>query len=38
VLFSIRDQPVIEALGFYREEALVENGGHQEVIAVFSPE
>jgi gentisate 1,2-dioxygenase len=38
VLFSIRDRPVIEALGFYREEALVENGGHQEVVGVFSPE
>jgi gentisate 1,2-dioxygenase len=38
VLFSIRDRPVMEALGFYREEALVENGGHQEVVGVFSPE
>ena len=38
VLFSIRDRPVIEALGFYREEGLVENGGHQEVVGVFSPE
>jgi gentisate 1,2-dioxygenase len=37
-LFSIRDRPVMEALGFYREEALVENGGHQEVAGVFSPE
>jgi hypothetical protein len=37
-LFAIRDRPVIDALGFYREEALVENGGHQEVIGVFSPE
>jgi hypothetical protein len=25
-------------LGFYREEALLENGGHQEVVGVFSPE
>ena len=38
VLFSIRDRPVMEALGFYREEALLENGGHQEVVGVFSPE
>jgi gentisate 1,2-dioxygenase len=37
-LFSIRDRPAMEALGFYREEALVENGGHQEVMGVFSPE
>jgi hypothetical protein len=38
VLFSIRDRPVMEALGFYREEVLVENGRHQEVVGVFSPE
>jgi gentisate 1,2-dioxygenase len=38
VLFSIRDRPVMEALGFSREEVLVENGGHQEVVGVFSPE
>ena len=30
VLFSIRDRPVMEALG--------ENGGHQEVVGVFGPE
>ena len=29
ILFSIHDRPVLEALGFYREEALAENGGHQ---------
>jgi gentisate 1,2-dioxygenase len=29
-LFSIRDRPAMEAL--------VENGGHQEVVGVFSPE
>jgi gentisate 1,2-dioxygenase len=29
VLFSIRDRPALEALG--------ENGGHQEVVGVFSP-
>jgi gentisate 1,2-dioxygenase len=38
VLFSIRDRPAMEALGFYREEALVENGGHHEVVGMFSPE
>jgi gentisate 1,2-dioxygenase len=31
ILFSIHDRPVIEALGFYREEALAENGGHQHI-------
>jgi gentisate 1,2-dioxygenase len=29
ILFSINDQPVIRSLGFYREEALAQNGGHQ---------
>ena len=29
ILFSIHDRPVLEVLGFYREEALAENGGHQ---------
>ena len=29
ILFSINDQPVMQALGFYREELLAENGGHQ---------
>jgi gentisate 1,2-dioxygenase len=29
ILFAITDRPVLEALGFYREEALPENGGHQ---------
>ena len=29
ILFSINDRPVMQALGFYREEALAENGGHQ---------
>jgi gentisate 1,2-dioxygenase len=35
VLFSMRDQPVMEALGLYREEVLVENRGHQDVVRVF---
>lgn len=30
-LFSFNDLPVIEKLGFYREEALQDNGGHQVV-------
>jgi gentisate 1,2-dioxygenase len=38
VLFSMRDQPVMEALGFYREEVLVENRGHQDVVRVFRAE
>jgi gentisate 1,2-dioxygenase len=29
VLFSINDRPVLEKLDLYREEALVDNGGHQ---------
>jgi gentisate 1,2-dioxygenase len=33
ILFSIHDRPVIEALEFYREEALAENGGHQQLVA-----
>ncbi len=36
VLFSIQDRPVLDALGLYREEALVENGGHQKVISSFA--
>ena len=30
-LFSFNDFPVMEKLGFYREEAFEENDGHQEV-------
>jgi len=36
MLFSISDRPVMKALGFYREEALAENDGHQAVTSVFS--
>ncbi len=32
-LFSFNDFPVMEKLGFYREEPYAENGGHQEVTA-----
>ncbi len=38
ILFSIQDRPVIQKLGFYQEEALAENGGHQEITGIFSPE
>jgi len=37
VLFSIQDSPVFQALGLYYEEALKENGGHQEVTSTFNP-
>lgn len=37
VLFSIQDTPVLQALGLYHEETLVENDGHQDVISAFSP-
>ncbi len=37
VLFSIQDSPVFHALGLYYEEALSENGGHQEVTSAFKP-
>jgi gentisate 1,2-dioxygenase len=36
ILFSISDRPVMQALGFYREETLAENGGHQAVTATFT--
>ena len=31
IFFSINDHPVLQALGFYREEALADNGGHQKI-------
>ncbi len=37
VLFSIQDTPVLEALGLYYEEALIESGGHQDVTSIFAP-
>jgi len=36
-LFSITDRPVMETLGLEREEAYMENGGHQAVTSVFHP-
>lgn len=38
ILFSINDRPVFETLGFWREEAMAENDGHQEITSLFSPE
>ena len=32
-LFSFHDQPVMRALGLYREEALAENDGHQPILS-----
>ena len=37
VLFSVRDTPVLVALGKYREQAYAEPGGHQPVIGDFDP-
>jgi gentisate 1,2-dioxygenase len=37
VLFSIQDTPVLQALGLYREEKLIENDGHQAVTSTFTP-
>jgi len=36
-LFSITDQPVLQMLGMFREEALEENDGHQQVASRFTP-
>ncbi|MEA2639432.1 MAG: gentisate 1,2-dioxygenase, partial [Chloroflexota bacterium] len=36
-LFSYNDQPVMQALGLYREEELVENDGYQELTGSFTP-
>lgn len=35
ILFSIQDTPVMKALGLYREQALEESGGHQQVTGKF---
>uniref|UniRef100_B0T9J5 Cupin 2 conserved barrel domain protein n=1 Tax=Caulobacter sp. (strain K31) TaxID=366602 RepID=B0T9J5_CAUSK len=32
-LFSFHDLPVMRALGLYRQEALIEHGGHQPLLA-----
>jgi gentisate 1,2-dioxygenase len=36
ILFSIQDRPVLEALGLYREESLVDGDGHQPVTSTWS--
>jgi gentisate 1,2-dioxygenase len=38
LLFSIRDTPLLKAMGLYREEALTLNDGHQEVTSTFDIE
>jgi gentisate 1,2-dioxygenase len=30
VLFQVNDSPALDALGYYREETMTANGGHQE--------
>jgi gentisate 1,2-dioxygenase len=35
VLFSVTDQPVMAALGMFREQALIENGGRQNITSQF---
>lgn len=35
LLFSITDQPVLAALGMYRQQSFSENGGRQEVTSTF---
>ena len=37
VLFSVTDQPVMEKLGMFREEAFPDGGGHQSVSGPFKP-
>jgi gentisate 1,2-dioxygenase len=37
VLFSYSDSAMLQPLGLYREEALEENGGYQEVLGKFEP-
>lgn len=34
-LFSFHDLPVMRALGFYRQDALAENNGHQPVLSTL---
>jgi hypothetical protein len=35
ILFSIRENPMFEALGPYREEAYADDGGHHRATSVF---
>lgn len=36
-LFSASDLPIMEKLGYQREEELTNNGGHQEITGEFEP-
>ena len=38
VLFSYNDSPMLQPFGFYREEVLDENAGHQEIRDHFVPQ
>jgi gentisate 1,2-dioxygenase len=38
ILFSIQDTPMLSGMGLLREEAMHDNGGHQEVSATFDIE
>jgi gentisate 1,2-dioxygenase len=37
ILFSVSDEPVMRALGMYREQAFAGPSGRQEITAVFDP-
>ena len=37
VLFAFSDAAMLQPIGLYREEALAENGGHQQVEGEFEP-
>lgn len=36
ILFSVHDTPVMQALGFYREQAYADHGGQQPVARLFA--
>jgi len=38
ILFSIRDTPLLSAMGLLREEPLTSNDGHQEITSTFDIE
>lgn len=38
ILFVMSDKPVLDAFGYYREEAYAENGHRQPVTKIFTPE
>ncbi len=37
LLFSVSDRPILETFGYYREQVLEDNGGHQEVTSTHTP-